>query len=125
MAEEGWIEAKPGAGGELAFAAGGRWLVAAAPALDRQLGALERAAPSHPAAAVRIDCGALEALDTVGAWLMLRLQAALARRGASVSLENLASRFRPLLAQAEKYRPQTVPCAPRRFFGPLDALGAL
>ena len=35
MAEEGWIEAMP-VGGGLAFAAGGSWLVTAAPALDHQ-----------------------------------------------------------------------------------------
>ena len=42
MAEDGWIEAKP-SGGELAYVAGGHWLISAAPALDRQLHALERA----------------------------------------------------------------------------------
>src|SRR6185437_6386656 len=107
MAEEGWIEAKPG-GGELAYVAGGQWLISAAPELDRQLHALERG-PARPGGGrqrVRIDCAPLEALDTVGAWLILRLKTALGRRGADVSLDNLAPRFAPLLAQAEKYEPE-------------------
>ena len=125
MAEEGWIEAKPG-GGELAYVAGGAWLISAAPELDRRLHALERA--PAPAAAgrqrVRIDCGPLEALDTVGAWLILRLKAALARRGAEVSLDNLATRFAPLLDQVEKYHPD--PAKHRRLLpGPADLLAAL
>jgi len=68
MAEEGWIEARPG-GGELAYVAGGEWLISAAPELDRRLNALERA-PATAAGSrqrVSIDCGPLEALDTVGA----------------------------------------------------------
>jgi phospholipid/cholesterol/gamma-HCH transport system permease protein len=125
MAEEGWIEAKPG-GGELAYVAGGEWLIAAAPALDRQLYALERG--PAPAAAgrqrVRVDCGPLEALDTVGAWLILRLKAALARRGAEVSLDNLATHFAPLLDQVEKYHPD--PAKHRRHLaGPIDLLARL
>jgi len=125
MAEEGWIEAKPG-GGELAYVAGGQWLISAAPELDRQLHALERA--PAPAAAgrqrVSIDCGPLEALDTVGAWLILRLKAVLARRGAEVSLNNLATRFAPLLEQVEKYHPDPAKQR-RRLPGPIDLLAEL
>ena len=125
MAQEAWIEAKP-SGGELAYVAGGEWLISAATALDRQLNALERA--PAPAAAgrqrVRVDCGPLEALDTVGAWLIVRLKAALARRGAEVSLDNLATRFVPLLDQVEKYRPDPEKCR-RRLPGPIDLLEAL
>jgi len=130
MGEEGWIETAP-QGAEPAFAAGGSWLVSAAPALDRQLAALERAAPAQGGArpaggqAVRVDCGRLEALDTVGAWLILRLKAALAGRGAEVSLDNLAARFTPLLAQAEKYHPAERLRARRGGFAPVDALAAV
>jgi phospholipid/cholesterol/gamma-HCH transport system permease protein len=124
MAEEAWIEAMPG-GGDLAFAAGGSWLISAAPALDRQLGALERSVPQRPAGRrnARIDCSKLEALDTVGAWLMLRLKEALGRRG-EVALDNLPERFTPLLAQAEKYQRPAQPLAPPAF-GPIDALATL
>ncbi|HLI22943.1 MAG TPA: MlaE family lipid ABC transporter permease subunit [Stellaceae bacterium] len=134
MAKEAWIEAMPGGGG-LAFAAGGNWLVSAASSLDRQLGAIERAParppegsrggrPREAAAGARIDCSRLEALDTVGAWLMLRLKAALAGRGGEVALDNLPERFTPLLAQAEKYRPAPPPPGVRPF-GLIDTLAAL
>lgn len=136
MAEEGWIETMQGSGG-LAFAAGGSWLISAAPALDRQLIALERKPPARQALApslpsraggqarVRVDCAQLEALDTVGAWLMLRLKAALGQRGAEVSLDNLAARFAPLLTQAEKYRPQEQPPARRGVVDPVALLAGL
>ena len=126
MAEEGWIEAKP-SGGDLAYIAGGHWLISAAPQLDRQLLALERAATPTAAGRqrVRIDCGPLEALDTVGAWLILRLKTALGRRGADVSLDNLAPRFAPLLAQAEKYEPEEAHKHRRHFPGPADLIAAL
>lgn len=125
MADEAWIEAMPGGGA--IFAAGGNWLISAAPALDRQLGALERSPPARAAgrAGVRVDCSKLEALDTVGAWLMLRLKAALGGRGGEVALDNLAPRFEPLLAQAEKYRPQEQPPGAHGAFGPIAALAAL
>ena len=125
MAEEGWIEAKP-SGGALAYVAGGEWLISAAPALDRRLHALERG--PAPAAAggqcVSVDCGPLEALDTVGAWLIVRLKTVLGRRGAEVSLDNLAARFAPLLDQVEKYHPD--PTKQRRQLpGVIDLIAAL
>jgi phospholipid/cholesterol/gamma-HCH transport system permease protein len=125
-AEEGWIEAKP-SGGDLAYIAGGHWLISAAPQLDRQLLALERAAAPTAAGRqrVRIDCAPLEALDTVGAWLILRLKTALGRRGADVSLDNLAPRFAPLLTQAEKYEPEEAHKHRRHFPGPVDLTAAL
>jgi phospholipid/cholesterol/gamma-HCH transport system permease protein len=125
-AEEGWIEAKPGSG-DFAYVAGGQWLISAATRLDRQLDALERA--PAPASAgrqrVRIDCGPLAALDTVGAWLILRLKTALGRRGAEVSLDNLAARFEPLLAQAQKYEPEEARKHRRHFPGPVDLIAVL
>lgn len=125
MAGEGWIEAKPG-GGEWAYVAGGEWIISSAPALDRQLYALERGSAATAAGRqrVRVDCGPLEALDTVGAWLILRLKAALARRGADVSLDNLATRFAPLLDQVEKYHPDPAKHR-RRLPGPIDLLARL
>lgn len=125
MAEEGWIEAT-GDGSELALAAGGRWLVTAAAELDRRLVALDRvvegtAGPSR----VRVDCGKIEALDTVGAWLVLRLTTMLGRNGADVSLENLAARFAPLLAQAEKYTPAAPRPRPKPRSETIDGLALL
>lgn len=106
MAEEGWIEARRDSAG-VTFAAGGKWLVSGAAALDRRLAALDRAGALGAPGRVRIDCTKIEELDTVGAWLVLRLKAAAGKKGAEVSIENLAANFVPLLAQAEKYVPVT------------------
>jgi phospholipid/cholesterol/gamma-HCH transport system permease protein len=74
--------------------------------------ALDRAEGLGAPGPVRIDCTKIEALDTVGAWLVLRLKALAGRKGAEVSIENLAANFMPLLAQAEKYVPATKTVAP-------------
>ena len=104
MAEEAWIEARRDGAAGLALAAGGRWLVSSAGIIDRRLGALDQAAEIPGGLRkVRIDCAQIAALDTVGAWLVLRLKAALGQKGADVSIENLAPRFSPLLHQAERY----------------------
>jgi phospholipid/cholesterol/gamma-HCH transport system permease protein len=127
MAEQGWIKTNFD-GGEPAVAAGGSWIVSAAPAIDRQLGALERSASKSKATGkvpLSIDCGKLEALDTVGAWLILRLKAALGGRGGEVSLDNLAERFTPLLAQVEKHQPEPVPHRQHGFANLTDAIAAL
>jgi phospholipid/cholesterol/gamma-HCH transport system permease protein len=123
MAEEGWIEARRDGAG-LALTAGGRWLVSGAAALDRRLAAIDRAEGLSALGRVRIDCTKIEALDTVGAWLVLRLKAVFGRKGAEVSIENLAARFAPLLAQAEKYAPAAAALAHRRR-GPVDALAGI
>lgn len=123
MAEEGWIEAKRDGAG-LALAAGGRWLVSGAAALDRRLAAIDRAEGLGALVRVRIDCAKIEALDTVGAWLVLRLKAVFGRKGAEVSIENLAARFAPLLAQAEKYAP-AAGAIERKRRGPVDALAGI
>lgn len=108
MADEGWIETRQDGATGLAVAAGGRWLVSTAAALDRRLAALDPAAKTRaPLRRVLIDCSEVAALDTVGAWLMLRLEALFGRTGAEVSIENLPPRFAPLLAQAERYTAAT------------------
>ena len=127
MAEQGWIKTNFDGGGA-AVAAGGSWLITSAPALDRQLGAIERQAPKAKTGGQRrlsIDCGKLEALDTVGAWLIVRLKTALAGRGGEVSLDNLAERFTPLLAQVEKFHPEKAPPKGRGFFDLGDVLAAV
>jgi phospholipid/cholesterol/gamma-HCH transport system permease protein len=124
MAEEAWLEARQDGGG-LAIAAGGRWLVSGAAALDARVAALGHAVEDKTARRVRIDCGEIEALDTVGAWLVLRLKTALGRDGAEVSIENLAARFVPLLHQAEKLSLGTTHPAPRRRAGIVDALATI
>src|SRR6185437_13457403 len=82
---EAWIESE-GGGDALVLRAGGEWCIAAAASLDRTFGRLTL----PPARRVRIDLAAIEALDTVGAWLVLRLERGLAAKGAEVTIENLA-----------------------------------
>jgi phospholipid/cholesterol/gamma-HCH transport system permease protein len=97
MAREGWIEAT-GEGDAIVLRAGGEWRVAEAAALDAKLGALHL----PPARHVRLDLAGIEALDTTGAWLVLRLKRALAARGTDLTIENLAPSLVPLLGQVEK-----------------------
>jgi phospholipid/cholesterol/gamma-HCH transport system permease protein len=97
MAQEGWIEAT-GEGDAVVLRAGGEWRITAAAALDAKLGALRL----PPVRRVRLDLAGIEALDTVGAWLVLRLKRTLAARGSDVTIENLAPELVPLLGQAER-----------------------
>jgi phospholipid/cholesterol/gamma-HCH transport system permease protein len=94
---EGWIESEDG-GDQLVLRAGGEWCIAGAASLDRRFGQLRL----PPARRVRIDLAAIEALDTAGAWLVLRLKRGLAAGGAEVTIENLARELKPLLHQVEK-----------------------
>ncbi len=97
MSGETLIEPVTG-GDTLTLRVGGRWLVANAAALDHALAALKLS----PQSRVRLDLGAVEALDTIGAWLLVRLQRGLKAAGATVTVENMAPRFAPLLQQVEK-----------------------
>src|SRR5665213_3885874 len=115
---EGWIEAES-AGDALVLRAGGEWCLAGAAALDRKFGALRL----PPAREVRIDLGAIEALDTAGAWLLLKLERGLAQKGAAVTLENLARELEPLLHQVEKGEVPAPPPRRRRGHGLADGLG--
>ncbi len=103
-----WIEPESH-GDALVLRAGGEWSLAGAAALDRRLGTLRL----PPARRVSIDLGALEALDTAGAWLVLRLERALQARGSEVRIDNLARSLEPLLRQVER-GPDTAPSPPRR-----------
>jgi phospholipid/cholesterol/gamma-HCH transport system permease protein len=117
---EGWIEAE-GDGDALVLRAGGAWCIADAAALDRKLGQL--ALP--PSRRARIDLAAIEALDTAGAWLVLRLQRALNARGTETRIENLAHDLEPLLRQVEKrHEPAPAPPPPPRAIL-ADSVGAL
>jgi len=116
---EGWIEAAE-AEGALVLRAGGQWRIAEAASLDAKLGALRL----PPARHVRLDLGAIEGLDTAGAWLVLRLERALAARGSAVTIENLAPDLGPLLRQVAKSpAPSPPPPRPNFIIAALDALG--
>lgn len=107
MQASGWIEAG-GSGEGLVLRLGGAWLVGDAAALDARLAALSL----PPAQRARIDLGGLDALDTAGAWLVVRLERMLAARGVAVTVENVSPELQPLLAQLEKHRAAAMPLAP-------------
>src|SRR3954454_2078216 len=88
--------------GALRLRLAGRWTIGSAAELDRRLGEIERS----KAPRVAFDLRALEAIDTAGAWLLLRTRERLAGRGANVAIENLASEFEPLLRQVADARPE-------------------
>lgn len=100
MADEGWIDTAQ-QGDTLVLRAGGRWLVTGAAALDRQLRQLAPVALPR----VRIDLRALEALDTVGAWLVLRTHMALASQGKEVSIDGPPPALQPVFRQVEARHP--------------------
>jgi phospholipid/cholesterol/gamma-HCH transport system permease protein len=84
--------------GALILRAEGSWLVAAAAELDHRLRALDLPRDRE----VRLDLGAVERLDTAGAWLVLRTEHALEARGNSVAVTNVRASFAPLLAQVRE-----------------------
>ncbi len=120
MRDEGWIEAKRD-GRTLTVRAGGRWLVADAAALDRSVAALDAKGLSN----VRIDAAAVDALDTAGAWLLVRLRKAMTHDGTEVSVENLDTKFAPLMEQVEKHAAADPPPAGPGTSGIVDALASL
>src|ERR1700730_9014869 len=74
-------------------AAGGSWVVHTVAELDRRLhGIAPRGARS-----IIFDLSEVAALDTAGAWLLLRMQRQLAADGRKVVIENLAPSLAPLL----------------------------
>ncbi len=93
MAEGGiFFERREAPGGTL-VAARGHWQVQSAEALDRALGDLRQV----PAGTLRFDLGGIDALDTVGAFLLLRTA-----RSLNASLQNVPQGFATLLEHVEK-----------------------
>jgi phospholipid/cholesterol/gamma-HCH transport system permease protein len=92
MAGEAWVRtSRDGAG--LRLAAGGRWQLAASPALDTELGRLDLTNIRQ----AQFDLSALDALDTAGAWLLYRTQRRLEQNGAAVEITGAAPQDAALL----------------------------
>lgn len=99
MAADGaWLRVVPGAEG-WTLEAGGRWVLASAHALQREMGALRLGGPEGP---VRIDLTHLRALDTAGAVLLVRLRERLAGRGGTVAFTGVAPAWAALLDAADR-----------------------
>jgi phospholipid/cholesterol/gamma-HCH transport system permease protein len=98
--------------GRLQVAVGGGWTVAELARLDVAGGAMLEALPAA-AGQARIELGALEALDTAGAWLLYRIQASLAERGWQVELAGADPVKAALLAEIARLQPRPAPPPPR------------
>lgn len=93
MADGGAFFERREAPGSTLLTAHGDWQVQEAEALDRALTELRRAPPG----AFRFDLGGIEAMDTVGAFLLLR-----AARSLNASLENVPPHCLTLLEHVQK-----------------------
>ncbi len=96
--------------------AGGAWTVNVAAELDGRLSRLSL--PSGES--VVLDLSAIDSLDTAGAWLLLRTERALLRRGNRVETRGLSPVFAPLLAQLRAASAQA-PVLPEREGAPAVA----
>jgi phospholipid/cholesterol/gamma-HCH transport system permease protein len=104
MSGEGWLGHSREAGG-LQVAVGGGWTVAQLAPLDQAGREMLDALP-RDAGQARIDLGALEALDTAGAWLLCRLQAGLAERGWQVELTDADPSQAALIDEIRRLAPR-------------------
>ena len=99
----------------------GRWTGEGAAALDRRLHGLDLKGYRR----VRFDLAALEALDTLGAWLLARTGAQLRGRGLEVELVNVPGAMAPLMERVAQTGAPAVPAPPRplRLLALLDRIG--
>lgn len=118
--EPGWVKAAR-EGDVWVLAAGGRWDLAAAARLETAfdalaLDALAPGAHPAPARAVRLDLSGLEALDTVGALLLLRLERRLHGVGGDRPMEvtGLRPAHAPLLDAVRRADGVPSPTRPER-----------
>src|SRR5262249_3154405 len=92
-AEEGaWYRVERQSG-SLRLVVGGSWIISEARRLDPILRTLDATGSTF----VEIDCGALERLDTVGAWLLLRTKRIFEHHGITVHPVNVRPEYRALV----------------------------
>jgi phospholipid/cholesterol/gamma-HCH transport system permease protein len=109
----GWVRTSSD-NDRLVVAAGGSWIVTTVGQLDRPL---QDIAPGG-ARTIILDVSDIAALDTAGAWLLLRTQRQLAAAGGEVAIENLDPTLAPLLQQVARSGAEVLPdMHPRRRFG--------
>jgi phospholipid/cholesterol/gamma-HCH transport system permease protein len=121
MPETGWL--KPDAGTEgVRWRFGGDWTLPHATVLDRAVGAVKGGA----AVPLTFDLSALEALDTVGAWLITRAAEQAEDSGARIDWVEPPADFRPLFDRVLEAKPEPPPPERKRilFVDWLADLGA-
>src|SRR5690348_6149601 len=103
MPETGWL--KPDSGTEgVRWRFGGDWTLAHATVLDRAVGNLK----SEPGA-LTFDLSGLEALDTVGAWLITRAAERAEETGSNIAWVEPPADFRPLFERVFDAKPEPPP----------------
>ena len=108
MPETGWL--KPDAGTEgVRWRFGGDWILAHATTLDRAVGAVKGGAGT-----LTFDLSGVEALDTVGAWLITRAAEQAEGAGARIAWIEPRDDFRPLFDRVLEARPEPPPEEPKR-----------
>ncbi len=80
--------------GGVVLTARGHWTIAEGGTLEKAMRALRL---PEGAGTVAVDLASLEALDTAGAWFLLRLVADIRQRGVEVSLDGVQARHKPLI----------------------------
>ncbi|HVY98151.1 MAG TPA: MlaE family lipid ABC transporter permease subunit [Dongiaceae bacterium] len=106
MPETGWL--KPDSGTEgVRWRFGGDWTLAHATVLDRAVGSLKGGA-----GALTFDLSGLEALDTVGAWLITRAAEQAEEAGSRIAWVEPPADFRPLFERVFEAKPE--PLRPER-----------
>lgn len=99
----------------------GRWTTRRIANVDSELRALDLPANSR----VTVDCSQIEALDTAGAWLIVRTERVLAAQGFAVSLENLSPEQMQLLetVKSSDTPPPEPHVAPNSFVAVVERVG--
>ena len=111
--DAGWIRTSS-KDSRFVVAAGGSWVVRTAGQLDQRLHGIALGT----ARSIILDLSEVAALDTSGAWLLLRTQRRLVAEGREVAIENLDPILAPLLQQVAETGCEVPPdMHPRRRFG--------
>jgi phospholipid/cholesterol/gamma-HCH transport system permease protein len=107
----------------LDLAARGSWTAAHADALERLIDAV--APQAAQAQRVFLDMAGVDALDTIGAWLLERLIRRSGRDGERAQITGLSPRYRGLIEEmhAVNLEPRSVAKAPNRLLAALDGVG--
>ncbi|HEY6432521.1 MAG TPA: MlaE family lipid ABC transporter permease subunit [Acetobacteraceae bacterium] len=115
-----WYRLEPN-GDTLRMIVGGVWVISEA----RRLDPLMRALDPKGFARMEVDCGALERLDTVGAWLLLRTKRRLEHAGVEVRPVNVRDEYRALVHTIDhECRAPPVELPPRhKFTDRLERIG--
>ena len=113
---QGWIKMARQGAARLVLA-GGDWRLASLPELDRQLGELLRetvGGSSDRPRSLRLQLAEVNALDSAGAWLILRTERELAAAGVRVRIEGAEPHHQELLELVRRSAPEAPPALPRR-----------